>query len=732
MKNRVKISAAFLLALALVAAPVAATAAPVADPPALGGSSNSVRKNMLNVLGSVLKAATPKKWQREQLANQNRYNQAWETLDAMHGYNSADPAWLTTPPSTAGEYLLHRAELESTGSFTKPDGTKVKGSGPIGSSTTFPATKTAKFMKGAGAAIAVVTGAEIGFSVGKAVSSAFGLDVNGGICGQNPGDPGSAMLGFATGTDCEGYWDMIESYVVNADVDKLARGGQCDKFSSGQQYSVSSTYDWRTAAPVCRTYIVVAGFDRVVDPNGVAGSLWLDSVVESSSGVFDVTFKDEYYRPPTGTSPTGGSVSFSCFSATTGRATGYSVIGVLPSPTEWTGTYSHGRWIDGTDLQANYLGVTHVGQGVWRFSCPSGHRALVLVRPNPNWSSATPGRSGDVVMWSQTTGMVPADMTADPERTLKCVITFSDSTTAERQTSPYRESSRTLPPVTCPGTGSKIPVQYDVYEHMVIDGTDTLLYSEEVTDEYQDMAEDHPECLTGACALDLLIKATPSTAERSCFDHPDVCADWFTQTDKNDVYQCRYGTQDVPLNECYVYSGTFKTERIIIGAPYSDPETGEWSGGQSSPAEAGGRMQAEIQDPEAARKCLETGWAQANPVEWVLVPIQCALEWAFVPRSTVIELHGAEISTSWEATAPGYIAGQFAEWSLPLAGSGCGGFAIEIGGLSKTFADACTGWAVQWAPTIKTVLTGLAVLFGSLGVVAMFSGTIGMRGPAEH
>lgn len=319
----------------------------------------------------------------------------------------------------------------------------------------------------------------------------------------------------------------------------------------------------------------------------------------------------------------------------------------------------------------------------------------------------------------------------DPERTISCAITGSDGNTYTSHSEPYRESGGSISPVECPQLPEGVSADSVTIGEMSPDGFKELM-TEATTDAYQNWAENFPECATGACKLDLK-KKTGGTVLPSCFDLQQECMDWFDQPNREELYQCTYGNDNVQLSECFVYSGVFKPERLAIGAPYSDPVTGEWSGGQSSPKAGQDAMADPVRDPNFSRDCWAGGWAEFNPVEWIMTPVKCALEWAFVPRASVVELEFAKVNTAWAGTPPGVVIGTVGAWDLDLDLDGCGGIPITWQDQTINFLDACgdsplASMAASARPIVSTVL----VVAGILAIITIVAGIIGFRGLGQN
>ena len=171
----------------------------------------------------------------------------------------------------------------------------------------------------------------------------------------------------------------------------------------------------------------------------------------------------------------------------------------------------------------------------------------------------------------------------------------------------------------------------------------------------------------------------------------------------------------------------FKKERIAVGAPYSDPLTGVWTGGQSSPTEADRLMGAPVRNPEAFRSCFGKGWAEFNPVEWVFTPIRCGYEWAFVPRPAVVGAQVVKLGSAWDHSAPVVVPAAVSSWSFVAPPNGCHGVMVDVFFLGPPFPvlNACDGDVLAplakasfWFSTLAIIV--LAVISLSRMVSRMF------------
>lgn len=141
-------------------------------------------------------------------------------------------------------------------------------------------------------------------------------------------------------------------------------------------------------------------------------------------------------------------------------------------------------------------------------------------------------------------------------------------------------------------------------------------------------------------------------ANVSCFEAGEACADWATgvkdatgedlttknqhttKTDPKLDYECRWYAADgktfkqLPIGECTVYKDSFVQKNQAQQRPYTDPATGDLTDDATIP-------KSMVAPKFDFGNCIRTKVA-TNPVSWVMRPVACALEWAFMPDPTVM------------------------------------------------------------------------------------------------
>jgi len=132
-------------------------------------------------------------------------------------------------------------------------------------------------------------------------------------------------------------------------------------------------------------------------------------------------------------------------------------------------------------------------------------------------------------------------------------------------------------------------------------------------------------------------------------------------------------------------------------------------------------------------------------VEWVVKPVGCALEWAFVPRASVLNQRITGLQGQWAASPPGQIAAQVGGLAPVIVPEGCEGLPMNLGWVGATasaqgFAfstpetvyllEACPGDVLHpWSIGVNLILSGGILLIGiktSLALVGRMANYTGI------
>lgn len=278
------------------------------------------------------------------------------------------------------------------------------------------------------------------------------------------------------------------------------------------------------------------------------------------------------------------------------------------------------------------------------------------------------------VGYSETTTSPRIDVglaTADPVRHYRCTLQTTAGDVSALSL-PFHETDESYSPIVCPD----VPEggQLEGWKIDLIGGPEEFtLVEESVTPEYAEAATLAPECMGGACPLELEQNGV------SCFDGAD-CEGWFEDPDKASSYTCRLGSHVVDLAQCNVYAPTWNPQQQATGQTYGDWEGKPMPNPQRSPEG----------DTPADRNCWSSAWGDWNPLTWVLLPIKCGYEWAFIPSTGKIAAFQSSVSTRFTQSAPGKISEAITAQVWPVIDAGgCGGFTISLAWMKQgAFTDA--------------------------------------------
>lgn len=507
--------------------------------------------------------------------------------------------------------------------------------------------------------------------IANGVTSWLGIDATGAVCGSSWASSG--FVNFITGQDCNAFdASQAAKDAANQDVVPGVSGGKvCD--------------------PAAPAYCITLERIATYPPNPNYGGLCFAETGPASSGTgrFALAFSD-------------GVVDYTSSGGDGGQNLG--------------ATCPAGQlWVNG------YRGA----------SMPYARAQLVT-----RYGFANGARDA----WAASTPVVTSD--GDPDRQLLCTYTFSDGTSANGVTTSFKDGEA-MPAPLCPVVPSGLTAKHIKVEE-IGGGVDNVLTDQDaapdtlttVPDGFTANAPagvDATYCQTNVCLLDLIDVKSNDT----CFDEAATCDGWFSDPNRDADYKCTYGGRDADMQQCYMYAHVFNTSKRLAGDAYADPKTGEDVGGETGPdldTQTMGNSPAPAINPDGSIiSCLGGTYAAFNPLQWVLRPIQCAAEWAAVPRPAVIEADIQGVQHSWDQTAPGKLANAVAGWNLQPVMTGCAGYTwpnVYGSGKSLTMGNACPGQPLAalavWSVRITDVL---AVVGGGLALVRIGSRAFGQEGP---
>lgn len=283
-----------------------------------------------------------------------------------------------------------------------------------------------------------------------------------------------------------------------------------------------------------------------------------------------------------------------------------------------------------------------------------------------------------------------------------------------------------------------------------------------VLPEIEEMPDLYPECFgpdASPCALRL--ERANAGAWVTCGDGAILCPDWaqLVEPALTDQYRCVYGTNVLDIRYC----SSFRAPSIGL-LPNTD-ENGDLIHPNAPIPKLDGflRLYTPQGDPwltpelpgafpddvvDLARECYpnidKDGWGVLNPVSWVLQPIQCALRWAFVPRTSVLEERLTTVSQAWETSPPGQIVNSVALIIPETVPQGCegipfslapfadaGGPALGLPSNTVYIAPACEGDILQpWAVMVNLLLSGTVLILGIRAMIGQVGALVNGGGPA--
>lgn len=254
----------------------------------------------------------------------------------------------------------------------------------------------------------------------------------------------------------------------------------------------------------------------------------------------------------------------------------------------------------------------------------------------------------------------------------------------------------------------------------------------------QDVPVHQPLCLTEVCYLRLYAVApagspagSPAT---SCGDLAVACPDWFTDPNRAGDYECHWGPYVVQLTACAAFRkpGTIvpNTVTTTSPAPGAAGTTADLPATMPTTSGTPGTSPSPTAGPSSS-DCFPSGWGALNPVEWILRPVGCALQWAFVPTTSSTTISG--IRTDINGTAPAVwanaVGGMFSGINVTVGG--CDGPPLHFVGFGvDTVAhpfSACAEPMASIAPKVNVLASVLLVVFGSMACIRALGSGFGWK-----
>jgi hypothetical protein len=551
-----------------------------------------------------------------------------------------------------------------------------------------PATKFAGLTKAAGAAGSVgaaLSTYSLGTLVGNGAVGLLGIDSQGTVCGNTGSDLWGSLARFGAGVDCSSFDSYAAGFTANLDASTAQTSGKyCD--SAGRCAQLAAIVGpWR--------------FQGTADTSATGYSLcW------TVSGAATVDTQQFFWMvKPGATSAASGWQTYGVGLTNSANQTypGYTACKGIGS-----GVGTPQRVYDrGVSEAAPYFDMaTHSIRDGW------------VIGAAPSCTSTICTARGD---------MVPIVGTrTDPDRTLRCTIAGTDGNSYTAVTAPFKESAGVLPTPSCGDLPSGVGIASTTITE---EGgpAPKELYNQPTTPEYQAAQQLAPECATKLCTLELR-KGT-----QSCQSLGADCADWFTDADKASKYSCVYGTHAVSLSECNAYAPTYKPTNLLKGTVLGDPTTGAEL---AQPADDAGTGTGGSSGPSPADSCWSNGWASvANPLDWVLVPVKCALTWAFVPSQASVTNFVGNSGKVIENSGAGIAVAAVGVWATQLQTyDGCQGppFQINAFGLNVVGfpMSACEEPLASIAAVIKGMGGATVYIVSFLAIVRYLVATFGYIG----
>lgn len=163
---------------------------------------------------------------------------------------------------------------------------------------------------------------------------------------------------------------------------------------------------------------------------------------------------------------------------------------------------------------------------------------------------------------------------------------------------------------------------------------------------FNNVATQYPDCFDSgghflaSCVVRVWINGSP------CHVGVQGCVSWTTAAqDYGDTVECRFGPYVVAMSDCNElrrsYQSGASTRTLTVtdpaGSPADSTDPGASPSSSAQPTSGTNPTTDSAPVPGTSTaanssSCWGTGWSW-NPVSWVVIPVKCALSWAFLPAN---------------------------------------------------------------------------------------------------
>lgn len=294
-----------------------------------------------------------------------------------------------------------------------------------------------------------------------------------------------------------------------------------------------------------------------------------------------------------------------------------------------------------------------------------------------------------------------------------------------------------IPAVECPAGSVLVGL---TVTWVTTDG-EQVLYDYTAPEWVYDIPVEYPGCVGGECTIQLWRIFSDGAPAEWCGVAGVGCQYWWSDANKAQNYECRYGAYTVELGLCAIYRKPGSVSQnapviydpsgrpIGIGQPVISTDPDDFKIFEPVP---GPEPDPPVPGPEPeplpqSGECFPSGWGVFNPVEWVYRPIVCGLTWAYVPPAGSldgsIERVRVEVGEKppFDLIEPGYVlVGDFMD-EAQSPSCGFENFAPQVGGFNNNAAElslACEQPApMQGVYMVTQVLIWLFALYAAVRMI---------------